>query len=484
MKHNRNIFLAFIVLYLSALIISSCGGSGGGSSNTSQGTQSGSGSVAVFLKDSPADDFSQINITISRIGLISNDRNVTVFSGIKTLNLLDLKDETMLFSVGNNVSAAQYNKIRLYVEKIELVKKDTGEKIYPDLPANGKIDLNLREMFTVVSGKTVAVQLDMDAEKSIHIVRTGNQEKYIFRPVVFIDVLHHVDQSKLMRIKGTVSNPDPVNHTFNLLLKEIPGDNMMTASGMHMGQPVEGNNDDAGDRCLTVRLPDDTSFFSAIRDGGPATFDDLAENSPVTVIGFYMMDSPEDDDNTPCEMTMSAVTVEIGEFAQFSGMVRSGVISQNGAGGQFDFELDQDQGIQAASPIKAGIHAETKIYSSNGDPLPESSIHEGVHAIVDGILLLNNNPVLLNAAFILLDTTSDKVSGTISNIDFILKTFDVGTTCVGISDNVDIFQIEDTDDAVTSEMTNFADLTAGVKVDVYGTADSSGCFEANTIIVY
>jgi hypothetical protein len=41
----------------------------------------------------------------------------------------------------------------------------------------------------VAPGETLVLQLDMDANKSIHTVQKGKKQEYPFRPVVFIDIV-------------------------------------------------------------------------------------------------------------------------------------------------------------------------------------------------------------------------------------------------------------------------------------------------------
>ena len=104
---------------------------------------------------------------------MSESEKVTIFSGTKSFDLLKLEDESALFSVSSGVPSLWYKKIRLHVTDIELVKKDGVTSIYPKLPGGGKIDLNPKGQFHVDPGETLILQIDLDAEKSIHISRDG-----------------------------------------------------------------------------------------------------------------------------------------------------------------------------------------------------------------------------------------------------------------------------------------------------------------------
>ena len=100
------------------------------------------------------------------------------------INLLDLENYSVPIAQGE-VTAGTYTKLRLQIENFEIVDKD-GEKHYPRPPANGRIDLLEPGGIEVVPGRVLVAHVDMDANKSIHLVQTGNG-KYRLRPVVRVD---------------------------------------------------------------------------------------------------------------------------------------------------------------------------------------------------------------------------------------------------------------------------------------------------------
>ena len=71
------------------------------------------------------------------------------------------------------IHSGTYHKIRLHVTEVELVKEGQ-EPVITKLPANGKVDLNPRGTFEVIAGGHLMIELDVDAEKSIHPVNKGN----------------------------------------------------------------------------------------------------------------------------------------------------------------------------------------------------------------------------------------------------------------------------------------------------------------------
>jgi hypothetical protein len=458
MKNKKVQTMIFIIpLFLfTCLVLASCGS---GSGTTSAGT----GGVAFFLTDSLTDDLSEINITIRKIELLADDFRVTVFSGMKELNLLDLNNETELIALENNIPAIQYEKIRLYVVKndIELIDRDGTPIMNKEikLPGNGKIDLNPRSPFSVTAGEMLTIQLDMDAEKSLKL--DENKNKYIFRPVIFIDIIDGtVPQDKLVRVKGVIRDIDEVNRKITLCLEE--SDN---------------------DCCVTIYVNDETSFFSSEPEGSPIEFEELAVGDTVTVIGFYsgssswIHEKSEDkDENSSCSMGLDALVIERGEFLKLRGTIASPVDTEN--------------------PVIVQLQSGTKLYAWNGSLLREikenelDQIEEGQTAEVNGILLLDPEPDILNAAFVLIDTsivTKQRLSGEIADKDNSAKTFNLitmsGIVCVQAV-YADIFLIQKTDHTYESIRISFMDLSNGQQVDLYGTHVSNECFEADTIIVF
>ena len=163
------------------------GAEGGSSPVTAQ-----TGTVAVFVKDGPSDEFAQIWVTITQVELLPVSGSPVVIydnpSGCR-IDILDYRDEDFLLKIHRSVPAGQYSKIRLRVTNIELVPtagSAIGSDIEVKLPS-GKIDLNPRDPFTVTPGGTLSMRLDMDANKAIH-VHPSKPGWYIFRPVVFVDI--------------------------------------------------------------------------------------------------------------------------------------------------------------------------------------------------------------------------------------------------------------------------------------------------------
>ena len=200
--------ILLITFIAAAFLLGGCGGGGGGSDDFSSGSSSGSGNVALLVADGPADDYDEIWICVTKVLLIPSDRNpnrspVAIFESdaCHEINLLELRDEDFLLTVKKRVPAGLYSKIRLEVKNIWA---EGGPCDNFKLPSN-RIDLNPRGDFAVRAGKTLAIRLDIDANKSINLHEAGNSGKCIFRPVVFVDIDTIETPRRCPRIlKGTI----------------------------------------------------------------------------------------------------------------------------------------------------------------------------------------------------------------------------------------------------------------------------------------
>ena len=187
---NLNVIRFLMVLLVAMMtVLAGCGG-GGGESASSPGTAQ-TGTVAVFVKDGPAEQFEHIWVTITQVELLPVSGSPVVIyenpSGC-TIDILDHRDEDFLLKIHRSVPAGQYSKIRLRVTDIDLVPANWSTIVTDVKLPSGKIDLNPQGPFTVAPGGTLTIRLDIDANKAIHAHPSGDPNRYIFRPVVFVDI--------------------------------------------------------------------------------------------------------------------------------------------------------------------------------------------------------------------------------------------------------------------------------------------------------
>jgi hypothetical protein len=228
-----------IALITTGFILAGCGSGGGGDSSLSGGGGTNTGAVALSLTDWPTDDYERIITYIKRAFLLPADGGtpVLVFDskapGGYPVDLLDLREseDEFLLTIKKRVPAKRYSKIRLEIADINVF--GTGICADPQqtikLPSE-KIDLNPRNgTFWLRKGETIAIKLDIDAEKSFDLHAAGKSGKCIFRPVVFVDVetVKEPEQRCPLILAGEIDellNQDAENPTnvtgFNMLLKE------------------------------------------------------------------------------------------------------------------------------------------------------------------------------------------------------------------------------------------------------------------------
>lgn len=506
-----------LLLLASFLFVSACGG---GSTPADPAAPlpptSNVGKVGLLLTDKPSDDMSEINLDVIEAILIGDSGQHTLFTGSKRINLLDLTNYNEPISFGE-VPAAVYTKLRLHIDNLELVLKDTGEKIYPRLPANGKVDLLDPSGFAIFPGRTALIEIDMDANKSIHIVSAGNSGQYQFRPVVKVNIMDGGLPDKLARIEGTVAEifADPVG-SFLLCSLDDP------------------------DMCLVINTDESTSLFDF--EGMPTTFEELAIDDQVVVIGRYRhendddgdsdsdtdsdsdsdsdkdsgsdgdkasdgdsdgdsdsdadsdsdsdsdMESDGDDDSESdsdsdhgdADVQLDAIVIEIGGTAtQLKGQAVS-----NPADGSF--LLLDGEGNQYTVELQDG----TRYFGPDGE-LGEDAIVIGASLEIEGVIPAKADPAdpdVIRAALVFIAADEDvQLSGTIkAPLDATAQSFnlatDTGDVCVIVQEEADILLVSGVSSTVT--VGDFTDLAVDQVVDAFGTMDDTGgCLLANEVIV-
>ncbi|MCU7806110.1 MAG: DUF4382 domain-containing protein [Candidatus Thiodiazotropha sp. (ex Lucinoma borealis)] len=518
-----------------AATLLSCGG--GGSSDTSTTTSSQrTGTVGILLTDKPADPslFHAINASIERVELIDSEgeeRIELISDESRTVDLLQLKNESMPFTFRDDVPVGTYCKIRLTLSDLELVLVDDtpddmtdNETYHPNLPGNGKLDLLSRDCFTVEAGNVITVQIDMDGGNSIHII--GNNNGFNFRPVVFVDILSEGFESKLVRLQGEIAEVIPEEMSL-LLCDAIP---------VHESSSME---------CVQVHLGDDSAFFDNLNYAGtPRSLDELLleemVGEQVVVVGWpdHQVAShshadipyghlpppgecrlwtlnmapgqqpPPGDCETLAEqvtddtvlvdhggvvrdryqplMEVDALVIELGDFLQVEGEVTAdadsigfGMALTPGSPVVTDGQLDVM--FQPGGPAING----TRIVSKTGDLLDYLEIIEPRLVQVDGVLDLTGPDAMFNASLVIVDTAaveSEQITGTVLTIGvngFTLSP-EADTVCgiattelqVTFTDDAEFLTIVITD--TISEITSGGALEAGQNVGINGTCSTEG----------
>ena len=445
---------AVSVALLAAFFVAACGGGSGSSSEPPPAT-SNVGTVGLWFTDLPTDDFSSIELKVSEATLIAeDDSHHTLFTGERYIDLLDLTNysEPVIFG---EVPVGTYKKIRLMIDQIELVPVGGGDSLFVEkLPANGKVDLLQPDGFDVLPGRTVTVEIDVDANKAIHIVGAGNSGKVKFRPVVKVNVYDGGMPHKLARLEGAVfGEPDGSNGSFVLC------------------------KTDAADYCVDVSTDltpaTGTSFFD---DQGLGTdFTGLSDGAMVVVIGEYSSDP----------IIFNAIVVEIGGAEeQLTGEVVTEPTDSQ-------FLVLTIGGNDVTIELQPG----TKFYDASG-AIGADAVVLGATVEVEGVMPAKadpEDPDLMRAALVFLQAPEDTLlSGTVSPLsqDEIAQSFglvlddDVATLVnVCLAEETGILLVNTAD--MTAAPGVFTDIVDNAIVDVFGTppAAEGDCFSANEVIV-
>ena len=172
---DRTIFRSLRTAAFALLALAIGCAEGGGSSSTSAAAATrAEGTVAILLTDAPADPslFSEINLSVVRMELIGEDgaREVLYEGTGQPIDLLDLRTHSLPFGLHRTVPAGRYCRIRLEVDRIELVFTD-GARVDAERPGNsGRIEVVPQGCVEIEDGELAYLQLDIDAGRSIHIV--------------------------------------------------------------------------------------------------------------------------------------------------------------------------------------------------------------------------------------------------------------------------------------------------------------------------
>ncbi len=366
-RHSNGFFtlLAGLGLVLGGLLTGCAGGSDSGGSPGGGATQTGT--VAVLLTDSPSSDFSEVNVTVNEVILLSESQSpVTIFSGARRVNLWDLEEVEDLFMIHEGVPAGTYNKIRLQVSN----PTTKPEKVI-QLVADGKVDLVPRSPFSVTVGGALTIRLDLDVENSIPQTSSG---EYLLRPVVFVDILSELP-ARLVRVSGVIEEINPDTRSF-LLRRTDPKFYDL------------GDGDENRPRLIRVEVPADARIFDPSRLPGDfaSDFSSLAKDQHVHVRGLLSIQGG---------LHIEASLIEIGDqFRRLHGLITSALDSQK----HFGFHPDPGQGI--TNDIVVRVYDETLTF---GDLMPEK------RAVVEGVLDAN----LLHAAVIVIKLDLRGFEGTI-----------------------------------------------------------------------
>jgi hypothetical protein len=471
-------YLKRIVLLGAFALVTACGGGGSGGSNATATGQTGN--VTLSVSDASVDGYSQIIMTIREIRFLSDSgQDVLVLDQPREVDFLSLSNFSEVL-LKRDVVAGTYSKIRLILDSLVLVPTDTTQPNV-NVALNGlqKIDINPQGPFTIRGGQYIVVNVDLDLDRSIHIVQAGNSNRVNFRPVIFATISTVDAFDKLLRVEGRVESIDSGAGTLNVCDIRHVSD-----SGSTSPNPK--------DVCVFTQPNGDTSYFdqeSMPLDTGLAG---LAVNDQVVMYGKFDP-AATNDTFIPAVIAMGSQDT----FARERGIVTDipdpGTLQVGGG--------TSDVCPSAASTDRiVEVAAETAVFleDANGDSTraTRSDIQacrrtesEGT-AVSDPSLtpsdFLRSFIVLQNAAPVapeeeLVGTLAAGDGTTCKTDEYTLTPSDMSADqCVSVNANTHLVEIDNTVDPVTT--TVLSDVPTGVEVTVDGVRNDADTIVANTII--
>jgi Domain of unknown function (DUF4382) len=354
---------------LGMLLLVGCSGGNGTGPTDPTVTTSDSGTVALYLKDGPLEDYDEIFVTITKVALIPAEENgendddmeaytaadpVVIFESQEgeEVDLLSYRDEPYLFLVDDTIPAGRYAKIRLWISDVQPV--GTGpcadEEMEIKLPS-GKIDLNPRGGFEVIPGEALAIELDLDLDKSIQMDEAGNSGKCVFRPVIFVDIFDHPS--------AMPACPRIISGSIDALVygddELVVGFDMLLANSAAVKRPVPV-------------IADAAVVFDG--SGKVVNLNSLQIGDDVNVRGKLNQ-----------EGVLDATLVVVGDVATVKGVVLSEVDREN----IFRLALDENQVvIGSGEALDVYVPDQTFVVIGCDDEVENSFIQPGMEALVMG----------------------------------------------------------------------------------------------------
>lgn len=475
MNHYKYLFC----LLLSSIFLTSCGG---GSSDSDQTQASGgSGFVTLLAGDDDIQDFDQAIFDISSITLIGDDNGqVVLMDEMRSIDFLALETiNEVLAEI--EVPVGSYSKIRFQVDQIVLKELDDNLNVIREenvrVLANGKVDVIPRNGFQVGSNESVLIAIDVDLQKSIKLIQTGNG-RYQFRPVIFADILSDQKPGRIVRLAGEFEAIEVdgirLDDRFSICDTDLISDSDSVADNRH---------------CRLVLIDDETGVLGINIDRLSAiTLADISNGDNVVIYGRLELSSVTTTQQGSYGVPVNALVIGRGQFQLFEGISRS----------QFD-EVDEtlllelapaqgvvgDLNINTRLPLSEGA----QLFLIDGSPASSTDIADGVATEVEGLLVLSS-PNSIEALIAILESTDlvTVITGMPTGINIIARTFELSeqsgdSFCVSLNDDTKIQQITEEGGVIESAMVELSVL-GSAEVEVTGAIDpDDGCILAKTIII-
>ena len=471
----------FLLAAAAAILISACGGgSGGGSSNLTSGAQTGT--VTITMADAPVAGYSKIIMDITQIRFLSDaGQDILVLDEPKQIDFLALSNFSEML-IKREVVSGTYSKIRLILSSLTLVKTDAAGNVTQsdpvDLHGLQKIDITPQGPFQIRGGEEIIINLDLNLDRSIHIVTAGSSNKVLFRPVIFASISGQAAFDHLFRVEGTIDSIDSGAGTLNVCdIRRVSDD------GARSPNPK--------DVCVFTDPDANTSYFDTDANPMSAGLSGLAPNDPVVMYGKF--------DPAAATDTFVPAVIAMGSrdtFDRERGISSEFVPDAGDPTAPGTMNLDEVSSICLLAPVPrtVGVADQTAVFSedANGDAtrIVRTDIERCRASEAEGLVANAGTPDEFLRSFVVLQgapvVVEEELVGTMATATpaghYTLTPTPpaTGDQCVIVTVDTKITQIETVNG--TSTVTQLDTVPLGVEVSAIGTRDTSNCLVATEVI--
>jgi hypothetical protein len=347
-----------------------------------------------------------------------------------------------------------------------------------DLHGLQKIDINPQGTFQIRGGEEIIINLDLNLDRSIHIVTAGNSGKVLFRPVIFASISGQVAFDHLFRVEGTIDSINGTAGTLNVCDIRHVSDN-----GARTPNPK--------DVCVFTDPDANTSYFDTDANPMSAGFGGLAANDAVVMYGKF--------DPAAATDTFVPAVIAMGSrdtFDRERGISSDFVPDAGDPTAPGTMNLDEVSSICLLAPVPrtVGVAQQTAVFSedANGDAtrIVRTDIERCRESEAEGSVINAGTPNEFLRSFVVLQgapvVVEEELIGTLATATpaghYTLTPTPpaTGDQCVIVTDTTKITQIETV--GGTSTVTQLATVPLGVEVSAIGTRDSGNCLVATEVI--
>ncbi|HEU0085630.1 MAG TPA: DUF4382 domain-containing protein [Candidatus Paceibacterota bacterium] len=145
------------------------------------------GALYIGVTDATADieNINEVRLSVQKVEIYNEvDGWVTVSSNSEKYSLFQLRDNQRVeLYAKEDVAVGSYERVRVTIGNVD-IEKINGESMRAEIPSSQIVaDVNVE----VIENQTSYVLIDFLADKSLHVAIEGDEEKYIFAPVVMME---------------------------------------------------------------------------------------------------------------------------------------------------------------------------------------------------------------------------------------------------------------------------------------------------------